>query len=202
MAELHDRTADWLFVDMGFSRDRKSCGYLFVPASTGASEGGAQAEAVTFGVLTQKLVALAAQDGVPIHLVLEAPLSAAFGSDGNPLGRVCEKQDAKTRYWYAGLGCSVLVASLYLLRSLVASAPQREVRIFEGLVSFKSDTMPTDHVADVKDLMQVVWSGGTVGGRFRLPEALESGGDAVIESILALLGLDPTPPPIVEVHPA
>lgn len=201
MAELHDLSADWVFVDMGFARGRKSCGYLFVPASAGADHAGLQAESVTFGDLTQKLVALAAQDGVPLHLVLEAPLSAAFGGDANPVGRDCEKREAQTRYWYVGLGCSVLVASLYLLRALAASSPQRGVRIFEGLVSFKSRETPSNHKGDVESLRRVVWSGGTKGGCFRRPAALDTGGDNVIESTLALLGLDATPPPIVEVRP-
>ena len=48
-----------------------------------------------------------------------------------------EKRDSKTRYWYVGLGCSLLVASLYFIERLKQVVIKREVRVFEGFISFK-----------------------------------------------------------------
>jgi len=203
MDKLLKRTGDWLFVDIGFSRGGKTCGLLaatvpaaFAPLASASQPG---AVAVTYGQAKDEIVSLGQQPGGPLHLVLEAPLSVAFGIDGNPIGRDGEKRGSTTRYWYVGLGCSVLVASLYLLEALAASGPKREVRLFEGLVSFKDPTEGTDHIADVEALKRVVWSGGKIGGRYRVPAPQEGTGGATVRSTLSLLGLDRTPPPIIEV---
>lgn len=197
MAELRQRGGDWAFVDVGFSRSSKTCGFLHVPG-TAASRGEPTAVTLRFGELVRKVVELAQQDGPPLHLVLEAPLSAAFGADGNPLGRSVEKQASATRYWYAGLGCSVLVASLYLLKAVSEARPAREVRLYEGFVSFKDSAKASNHVGDVQALKAVVWSGGLGGGAFHEPAPLEGYGNALVTSTLALLGLDANPPPIIE----
>lgn len=201
MGELLEHSGDWLFVDIGFARSKKSCGYLLVEESADGGQESVIAEATTFGDLTRRAVALVEQAGPPLHLVIEAPLSAAFAGDGSPVGRTCEKKDGKTRYWYVGLGCSVLVAGLYLLRAISKAARKREVRVFEGLVSFKERTKSSNHIADVEALKAVVWSGGTVGGRFCDAASLNGDTSGVLESTLALLGLDSTPPPIIEAIP-
>ncbi len=206
MDELLNPSGEWLFVDVGFSRSGRTCGLLAatVPAASGPSPGASQprAEAATYGRAKYTIVSLGQQPGAPLHLVLEAPLSVAFGVDGNPIGRDGEKRGSTTRYWYVGLGCSVMVASLYLLEALAASRPKREVRLFEGLVSFKDRTESSDHIADVEALNRVVWSSGQTGGRYRVPAPQSDSGGSTIRSTLALLGLDPTPPPIVEVAPS
>jgi hypothetical protein len=129
---------------------------------------------------------------------LEAPLSVAFGADGNPMGRSIEKQKGGTRYWYVGLGCSVLVANLYLLKAVSDAHPVREVRLYEGFVSFKNNAKRSSHIGDVQALKAVVWSGGREGGSFSEPIPLEGSRDARLTSTLALLGLDADPPPIIE----
>jgi hypothetical protein len=196
--QLHQRGGDWVFVDLGFSRDNKTCGFLYLPESLPLGSAKPDAVALTFGALTKNVAEMVRQDGPPLHLVLEAPLSAAFGADGNPMGRSVEKQANKTRYWYAGLGCSVLVASLYLLKAIVDACPVREIRLFEGLVSFKDGTKPSDHIADVQILRDVVWSGGTQGGSFCEPAPLDSHRKASVVATLGLLGLEISPPPIVQ----
>jgi hypothetical protein len=197
MAELHKHDDDWLFIDLGFSRDSKTCGFLYVPANLSVGAASPEAVALTFGALVVTVVKLVQQDGPPLHLVLEAPLSAAFGADGNPLGRAVEKQANGSRFWYVGLGCSVLVAGLYLLKSVVADSPVREIRLFEGLVSFKVKTKPSNHIDDVHVLKDVVWSGGSKGGSFSQPVPLQGHQGANVVSTLDLLGLDVGPPPIV-----
>ncbi|MCH8275489.1 MAG: hypothetical protein IH851_11945 [Armatimonadetes bacterium] len=197
--ELRAHTGDWLFIDIGFARGKKTCGYLLVRAGGELAGTEHPAKAVTYGSLTREVVLLVQKEGPPLHFVIEAPLSVAFGADGNPLGRTAEKRDNQTRYWYVGLGCSVLVASLYLMQAVIEAKPAREVRMFEGLVSFRDRFEKSDHAADVEALKQVVWSGGNGHGMFREPAAVDCQGGSHIASTMALLDLDSTPPPIVEV---
>jgi len=196
LAELHAHQGDWVFVDLGFSRRSKTCGFLGVCAAR-QCDTEAGATKMTFGELTAMVVALAQEDGPPLHLVLEAPLSAAFAADGNPMGRTGEKRENTTRYWYVGLGCSVLVASMYLLRTVADAVPAREVRVFEGLVSFKDGSKRSDHTADVQLLKKVVWSGGTSGGHFLAASPIGAPSGSTMASTMSLLGLDAKPPPIV-----
>lgn len=198
MCELIEPNGDWIFVDIGFSCRKKTCGYLL--SSPDGTGGEARGTAVTYGELTLRLTTLVRQPDSPLHLVLEAPLSAAFGAEGNPVGRSGEKQGSRHRYWYEGLGCSVLVASLYLIRSVSEAGLAREARVFEGLVTFKDRSKPSSHVADVEALMALVRSGGTTDGEFIEPKPLDDQGDAMLESTLGLLGLDLTPPPIIKVY--
>jgi hypothetical protein len=195
LQELHAHDGDWLFVDLGFSSSARSCGYLQVFANGSADN----AKLVKFGDLLRTVTALVECRGPPLHLVLEAPLSAAFGPDDNPVGRSIERRGANHRYWYNGLGCQVLVASLFLLRAIVDARPVREVRLFEGLVSFKDRTKLSDHKADARLLKDVVWSGGLHGGKFREAEPLPGVMGGSIRGTCALFGLDIGIPPIVEV---
>lgn len=147
--EVHPESGDWVFVDLGFAQDgQKSCG-LLEPNKAPAT--------YTFGGLVHRLKTLLVDGQLPLNLVLEAPLSVAFSSQGNPLGRLVEKRrDGRTRYWYVGLGCSVLTSATYLLRQLTDSPRTRDIRLFEGFVSFKPKGQSSDHGADVLALRQVV----------------------------------------------
>ncbi|MGO9698876.1 MAG: hypothetical protein ACLPX7_06385 [Xanthobacteraceae bacterium] len=83
-----------------------------------------------------------------------------FNANNNPAGRRIERETiegkTKTRYWYAGLGCSVIVAAMYLVRAISDAAPPSVVRLFEGFVSYKDASVKTDHLADVRALREVV----------------------------------------------
>lgn len=194
--ELQDaHSEEWLFVDIGFSSQSRSCGYLHLQAEKDWQQ--LSASESTFADLVKRLLSIL-QDGTrPLSLVIEAPLSVAFGANGNPCGRACEKREHKTRYWYVGLGCTVLVAAQFLLSKLNKAQPTREIRLFEGFVSFKTGQAPSDHKADVRSLANVVRSGGTQGGRFVESRALDGKGH--VQSIGALLGMSFAPPLIVEV---
>jgi len=87
----------------------------------------------------------------------------------------------------------------YLLKAIADAKPQREVRLFEGLVSFKNRDEDSCHKSDVEAMKAVVWSTGEIGGKLCEPIPLPSKGESNITSTLALLGLDPTPPPIIVV---
>jgi hypothetical protein len=92
--------------------------------------------------------------------VIEAPLSVCFNKDGNPAGRLIEKEaiegKTNTRYWHADLGCSVMVAAMYLIRDIFEAAPTSQVRLFEGFVTYKDRSVRTDHRADARLLREVV----------------------------------------------
>ena len=131
-----------------------------------------------------------------INVVLEAPLSAAFDANGNPVGRSVEKRDGQSRYWYAGLGCSVLVAATYLLRSIHDQSPVREIRLFEGLVSFKPKGLPSSHSKDVGALRDVAWNHPR---KIVAPTELTlNQGDSIV-SAFKVAGMDFGVPPVIVV---
>jgi len=130
MANIHAATiaeggrssGEWVFIDLGFASQAKSCGLLV---------GEDEARALSFSQLQTEILSNCIQRKTPLNALLEAPLSVAFGPNGNPTGRSVEKRNGQTRYWYVGLGCSVLVAATYLLRSIHDLPFHREIRLFE-----------------------------------------------------------------------
>src|SRR5262249_31144130 len=117
-AEVTRSSVEWAFADLGFASKAKSCGLLV---------GDDEARVLTFSELRNELVNLAKSSTAPLNLLLEAPLSVSFGASGNPVGRSVEVRDGKSRYWYVGLGCGVLVAATYLLRAVYEARPTREI---------------------------------------------------------------------------
>lgn len=120
---------NWIFLDIGFSKKSPSCGLLL---------GSEEPEVYKYGCATKKIINYLKKHQEPTNLVIEAPLSVSFDKYGNPTGRKPEKQNGKTRYWYVGAGCVVMVAALYLIKAIADSKPPAEVRLFEGFVSFKN----------------------------------------------------------------
>ena len=182
-------SGEWVFVDVGFSSKSKSCGLL--------SELGDPMN-LTFAQLQSRLVTLVKAPGRPLNIVLEAPLSVAFNKSGNPAGRSIELRDGVSRYWYVGLGCGVLVAATYLVRSITEATPVREIRLFEGLVSFKEKGIRSSHSNDVLMLRNVVW--GVPGvGRIVPPSELLSSSDQRLDSAFLAAGMDYGVPPVISV---
>ncbi len=155
LAEANQRSGEWVFVDLGFAEKAKSCGLLL---------GDGSPEEVSFSELKARLLEIVDSDRGPLNLLIEAPLSVAFNEHGNPTGRVIEKRESQTRYWYVGLGCSVLVAATYLLREIHDANPRREIRLFEGLASFKPKGVRSSHANDVINLRKVIFDGGSKSG--------------------------------------
>lgn len=149
-AEVHRHSGVWVFVDLGFAEKARSCGLLI---------GDGMPEEVSYSQLKTRLLEVIATDAKPLNLLIEAPLSVAFNEHGNPTGRVFEKREGRTRYWYVGLGCSVLVAATYLLRAIHETNPNREIRLFEGFASFKPKGVRSSHSEDVLNLRKVIWDG-------------------------------------------
>ncbi len=133
----------------------------------------------------------------PVNLVIEAPLSVAFDQTGNPAGRSIEKQGGRTRYWYVGLGCSVMVAALYLAKAVAAIRAESEVRLFEGFVSFKARDAKSDHSRDVELLREVIRDPGDFPGGIVAPQDLRMTDSDRLESAFAVAGIDTGVPPVI-----
>ncbi len=191
ITEASRSSGEWVFVDLGFASQAKSCGLL-----VGEDD---EARALSFSQLQTEILSICIQRTTPLNVLLEAPLSVAFSPNGNPTGRSVEKRNGQTRYWYVGLGCSVLVAATYLLRSMHDLPVHREIRLFEGLVSFKPKGVPSSHTQDVITLRKLVWSHDASQGRIVSPDELASKqGDRVV-SAFRVAGMDFGVPPVVVV---
>lgn len=184
-------SGEWLFIDIGFSSSKSTCGYAFQNE---------EAQEITFAKLKSVVCGKLVTSNQPLNLVIEAPLSVAFNPDGNPIGRAIEKQGKKTRYWYVGPGCSVLVATMYLIREISSLHPQREIRLFEGLASFKEKGVKSSHKEDVSALRRIVFREEGAKGSIVAPEKLAQGTNGALISAFFVLGLNYGIPPVIVVN--
>ena len=188
---------EWMIVDLGFSAKQRSCGIWTKDTDT---------DVVTFGQLVKRVTEEAQKaDSVPLNLLLEAPLSVAFKKNGNPTRRLCDTKDGKYRDWYVNAGATTLIAADHLLRHLDSCKIQRDVRLFEGFVSFKDSTgkkknqneRMQEHKLDALKLKDAVWDPKTAC--IFAPEKLVHEGDD-IRSAFAFLCKDLVPP-VIRVDP-
>ena len=186
--EVSLTSGNWIFLDIGFANKANSCGLLF---------GDGNPVGVTFNEATKSICNYIQRSQVPINLVIEAPLSVSFDNSGNPKGRSIEKQNNKTRYWYVSLGCTVMVAALYLVKAIYDSQPRNEVRLFEGFVSFKDSNEKSDHSKDVLLLRDIVRSPNKNIDAIISPDKLKMDETDKIESAFLVAGLDFGVPPIL-----
>jgi hypothetical protein len=163
-------------LDVGFSADKSSSGLLI---------GDGESDRVQFGEASRRIIDHLKRATSPTNLVIEAPLSVCFNKNGNPTGRLIEKEAVegkmKTRYWHAGLGCSVMVAAMYLIRNISEACQTSHVRLFEGFVSYKYRNVKTDHSADVKLWREVVKDPKAFSACIICAEGLCKAVDSVIE---------------------
>lgn len=181
-------SGEWLFIDMGFSSNGKSCGFL------GSDN---LAASLTFSEASKRIASAGSIKGRALNLLIEAPLSVAFNSLGNPVGRSFERLGSQHRYWYEGLGCLVMTSALYLLRALHDNRPQREVRLFEGFVSFKPKGNVSSHCADVEALRSVVFDPNRDRGAVLAATQMVQSSDRLV-SAFAVAGMDFGVPPVVK----
>lgn len=186
--EANRHSGEWVFVDLGFAEKAKSCGLLI---------GNGEAEEVSFSRLQARLLEIIAAGYKPLNLLIEAPLSVAFNEHGNPTGRSIEKRESQTRYWYVGLGCSVLVAATYLLRAIHDARSSRDIRLFEGLASFKPKGMCSSHSSDVHNLRKVIWDDSSKSGFIVPPEKLAVSPKHRLLSAFAVAGMDLGVPAVI-----
>ena len=182
----------WLILDIGFSNDSKSCGIVF---------GEAKPKKLRFSEALEEVNKAAQEKGI-LNLVVEAPLSVAFDKAGNPKGRAIEREDGKNRYWYVGPGCVVMVAGLYLLRSLYASTPKADLKLFEGCLSYKTKGSKSDHEGDVERLRNAIKNSRTPNPYVIDPEFLKTDPQDTLKSafeIMNIKGMNFGIPPVIKI---
>jgi hypothetical protein len=183
-----------LAVDLGFSKSRRTCGLAW---SNGRSDQ-AETKQSQFGECVDKVCELLVSHRKAV-LIVEAPLSGLFDKEGNPVERgEFERRNPNvasrsTRYWYSGPGAAMCLAAVFFLRELVrrlrenlGEALPREVVLYEGFITFKSET--TDHSADAKRLLDAFFCGSCP-----VEEVHVSRGNLVL-SILDVFGGAPAKP--------
>lgn len=188
LGNINWKDGGWLILDLGFSNQTESCAIL--------QQDGIE-DCFTYGKAVEKIIEIAEKNRTT-NLVIEAPLSVSFDRHDNPKGRQGERLDnGQHRYWYVGLGCSVLVASSYLIKKLADHPSTAEIRLFEGFVSFKERGKKSDHLADVNSLRKAIE--GYYGGCdhvIRPDDVTLDDGDRVT-SAFDILGLNIGIPPII-----
>jgi hypothetical protein len=189
LAEANRNSGEWVFIDLGFAKEAKSCGLLI---------GENDPEELTFSDMINSMLNIIGLSRKPLNLLIEAPLSIAFDEHGNPTGRAIEKRGRQFRYWYLGLGCCVLVAATYLLRSIHNTRPRREVRLFEGFASFKPRRKRSSHSNDILKLREAIWSDGTKCGEIVPPHRLAASPNHKLCSAFEVAGMDFGIPTVVE----
>ena len=183
-------SGEWVFVDIGFSKDSKSCGIAV---------GDSDPCDIRYDDLGLRIADESKKSSPPLNLLIEAPLSVAFNAYRNPTGRKIEKRGGNTRYWYVGAGAVTLLATTYLLRRLHDMKPAREIRLFEGFASFKPKGAASSHTADVSKLRSVAWGEsdkGSIVGR----EGLKIRDDDILCSAFAVSGMDFGIPAVVVIE--
>ena len=151
--DIHKDSGNWLFIDIGFSSNKKSCGFL---------KGKGCPEPITFGDLVKQVVEETQKETDVLNMLIEAPLSVAFNEDRNPTFRKPETRKVNDkvvdhRGWWYGAGAITMLAAGYLLRKLEDCGDKRDVRLFEGFVSFKPKDDTSSDIKDVEALRDSVW---------------------------------------------
>ena len=203
--QINGDCGEWLIVDIGFRMEEASCGIWHGPETL---------DVVTFSKLKQLAIEKVEENDPPfLNLLLEAPLSVAIQTGdelgrrlgGDPARRVCDTYRGKHRDWWYNAGAATLLAAGFLLRELVGRQ-NREVRLFEGFASFKSDEVKRQrradplgpHRLDVRDLLRAV----TVGDNARIfsPEELQEPEGQRVESPFPFFDRGLVPP-VIRINP-
>ena len=90
-----------------------------------------------------------------------------------------------------------MTSALYLLRGLDDSKPQREVRLFEGFVSFKPKGQVSSHSEDIRALRAVVWDAHRDTKVVVTAAQLAATSSDRLVSAFAVAGMDFGVPPVV-----
>ena len=178
---------NWIFLDIGFSGSARTCGLLV---------GDGAPQCLKFADAKSEVQRLVASSPM-FNLVIEAPLSVSFDSRGNPTGRSIEIENSKTRYWYVGPGCSVMVATMYLLRDLKPADDNGSIRLFEGFVSYKLGKK-SNHQEDVKAVREVVRHPARFGSDIYEADQLKRNQSDELFSAFRVLGLDFGVPAVIK----
>jgi hypothetical protein len=132
---------EWMIIDIGLSQTKTTTG-IWRSFDDCPYE-------VTYGELFQEVIDRASVGCAgQLNLAIEAPLSAAFANDCNPRPRPCDFwRRPRTitpicRSWNQNSGAATLVMTQFLLQRLHESDERRRnIKLFEGHVSFKDDDL-------------------------------------------------------------
>lgn len=129
-AALALRKCPIVAVDLGFSGRSRTTGVAWALPSGPGAEKHQFGEAVT-------TVARKCGPVGEVALILEAPLSAAFNSHGNPRPRGSFEREPQSRWWSVGPGAATALSALFFLRQLESQLKTARVTIHlvEGFVS-------------------------------------------------------------------
>jgi hypothetical protein len=180
---------NWIFLDIGFSSTKKSCGVIFEEC---------EPLCLQFGDAQNQIVEKIVKSKSPINLVIEAPLSVCFSRVGNPKGRLIEKEGSKTRYWYNGLGCAVMIAAMYVIKRVYDANPSAPVRLFEGFVSYKNRPAKSDHAGDVRLLRDAVRDPHLFPESLISADRLKCDASDQLKSAFSVIGLDCGIPAVIK----
>lgn len=120
-----------LAIDLGFSGSRPTCGAAY--RAKGSNR--VVRERLKFGECVDFSLKTLAGSSEAV-LIIEAPLSAAFDTEGNPHARGAFEAAPKARWWSIGPGAAMALAAQYFLRALdqVATSDARH-HLIEGFVA-------------------------------------------------------------------
>jgi hypothetical protein len=183
---------NWSFLDIGFSGARSARGN-----TCGLVIGNSEPECVNFATAKERIVHWIAGAQSHINLVIEAPLSVCFSAAGLPTGRSIERKDGKSRYWYVGPGCAVMVATMYLVRAINDVPSSHSVRLFEAFISYKDRGVKSDHKHEAKMLRDLVQRPQKSPESIIPAEALKLHPDDQLSGAFRVLGLDCGVPSVI-----
>lgn len=136
LEDLNLDSREWLIVDLGYSRREPSNA---IWRSDGILRSMFYSELRLFVVESARR-----NSDQPLHLAIEAPLSAAFTVAGEPTTRPCDEWQGPgaagpyARPWFTNAGATTLLLAEFLLRDLHEdNIGPRRILLYEGHVSFR-----------------------------------------------------------------
>jgi hypothetical protein len=179
---------NWIFLDIGFSSARPTCGFAF---------GDEDPSCLSFGATKTQVIERIRGCSDQVNLVIEAPLSVCFDAVGNPKGRRIERQERQVRYWYFGVGCMVMTAALYVLRGIHDAQLNPDLHLFEGFVSFKQAKGASDHLWDVQAMRDIVRNSQARQDSIFSPSDLRIDAHDLLQSAFRVSGMDLGVPAVI-----
>ena len=180
---------NWVFLDIGFSRDARSCGVLMGDGNPASAK---------FGEAKRLILARTKAAQAPLNLVIEAPLSVCSMPPETQKVDPSRKRVARHVTGTYGTGCSVMVAAIYLVRDLENGRLDYPVRLFEGFISYKDPSVPSDHERDVLLLREVVRDPDKFKDSLFSPEQLKQNSTDELLSAFRVAGYHFGIPPVIK----
>jgi len=171
---------DWIFLDIGFSSESKTCGLKIF---------GEPAQNQSWADACLEIKNAIHSCNKNINLMIEAPLSVTFNNTNNPVRRSFEKRGKSTRYWYLQGGVVTLLSAAYLIRQLY-DLKESNISLFEAFISFKPQK--TDHMDDASLMERGIVEGALPIGKADIRMSKEH----KIEASMAKFGYSFGVPPV------